>query len=206
MLNDVQPNESLDAVHEAKLMQKLEHPCIVKFYESFLDGEQFCIVSEFCDGGDLDVFLARLRKTGNFLDEDQILTWLVELVSAVMYIHSRGVLHRDIKTRNIFIHDKMLKLGDFGISRVLMSTSDMASTFVGTPYYMSPEVLKHDGYNSKSDIWSIGCILIEMCTLERAFEGTNIMNVMWNIMQKEVPRIPKRYSDDLQQVANRYIP
>ena len=73
--------------------------------------------------------------------------------------------------RNIFLRNNLIKLGDFGISRILMGTNDMATTFTGTPYYMSPEVLKHDGYNSKSDIWSLGCVLFELCTLKHAFQG-----------------------------------
>ena len=73
--------------------------------------------------------------------------------------------------RNIFLKNNLIKLGDFGISRILMGTSDLATTFTGTPYYMSPEVLKHDGYNVKSDIWSLGCVLYELCTLEHAFQG-----------------------------------
>ena len=73
--------------------------------------------------------------------------------------------------RNIFLKNNLIKLGDFGISRILMGTSDMATTFTGTPYYMSPEVLKHDGYNSKSDVWSLACVLYELCTLQHAFQG-----------------------------------
>jgi len=73
--------------------------------------------------------------------------------------------------RNIFLKSNLVKLGDFGISRILMGTSDLATTFTGTPYYMSPEVLKHDGYNAKSDIWSLACILYELYTLQHAFRG-----------------------------------
>ena len=73
--------------------------------------------------------------------------------------------------RNIFLKNNLIKLGDFGISRILKGTSDLATTFTGTPYYMSPEVLKHDGYNAKSDVWSLGVVLYELCTLQHAFQG-----------------------------------
>ena len=73
--------------------------------------------------------------------------------------------------RNIFLKNNVIKLGDFGISRILKGTSDLATTFTGTPYYMSPEVLKHDGYNAKSDVWSLGVVLYELCTLQHAFQG-----------------------------------
>ena len=76
-----------------------------------------------------------------------------------------------IVLRNIFLKNNLIKLGDFGISRILKGTSDLATTFTGTPYYMSPEVLKHDGYNAKSDVWSMGVVLYELCTLQHAFQG-----------------------------------
>ena len=76
-----------------------------------------------------------------------------------------------IHLRNIFLKNNIIKLGDFGISRILKGTSDLATTFTGTPYYMSPEVLKHNGYNAKSDVWSLGVVLYELCTLQHAFQG-----------------------------------
>ncbi|GFR81947.1 serine/threonine-protein kinase Nek11 [Elysia marginata] len=93
-----------------------------------------------------------------------------------------------------------MKIGDFGISRILMGTTDMASTFTGTPYYMSPEVLKHEGYNSKSDVWSIGCIMYELCTLEHAFMGQGLMAVMYKIVEKDAPDLPSKYSKNLNEV------
>lgn len=68
-------------------------------------------------------------------------------------MHKSRVLHRDLKARNIFLKSNQVKIGDFGISRILVGTMDVATTFTGTPYYMSPEVMKHDGYESKSDVW-----------------------------------------------------
>jgi NIMA (never in mitosis gene a)-related kinase len=81
---------------------------------------------------------------------------------------------------------------------------DMASTFTGTPYYMSPEVLKHEGYNSKSDVWSIGCLIYEMCTLQHAFEGQGLMGVMYKIVEGRTPEIPKQYSRDLNNIVRKY--
>ena len=114
-------------------------------------------------GGDLDVRFKKLKKENKKLSEEQVLDWTVQLLSALHYMHSRRVLHRDLKARlvvtkdqwrwcllnflknllirrNIFLRKEMVKIGDFGISRILQGTMDMASTFTGTPYYMSPEV------------------------------------------------------------------
>lgn len=200
--SDLAPDETVDAMHEAKLLSKLHHPNIVKFYDSFLDGEFFCIITEYCEGGDLDDKITAWKKAGKKFDQNVIMDWFVQLALAVQHMHSRRVLHRDLKTRNIFLKKNMIKIGDFGISRVLMGTTDMASTFTGTPYYMSPEVLKHEGYNSKSDVWSIACILYELCALKHAFEGQSLMGVMYKIVEGKTPEIPSPYDKNIQDILN----
>ena len=84
------------------------------------------------------------------------------------YLHSRFILHRDLKTQNIFISKNLVKLGDFGIAKVMEGSMTAASTVIGTPYYMSPEVCQNQPYSYKSDVWALGCILYEMCALQQA--------------------------------------
>ncbi|KAK3085292.1 hypothetical protein FSP39_001166 [Pinctada imbricata] len=199
-VGELQPDETVDAVREARVLSKLNHPSIVKFHDSFIDGDCFCIVTEYCEGGDLDQKIIECTKTKKQLDDKTIMNWFVQLLLAVHYMHQRRILHRDLKTRNIFLKKNMIKIGDFGISRILMGTTDMASTFTGTPYYMSPEVLKHEGYNSKSDVWSIGCILYEMCTLKHAFDGKSLMAVMYKIVEGDPPQLPEKFSPELNKV------
>ncbi|XP_071176818.1 serine/threonine-protein kinase Nek11-like [Mytilus edulis] len=201
-VGELAPDETVDAVSEAKVLSKLNHPGIVKFHDSFIDGESFCIVTEYCEGGDLDAKINELAKSKKSLEEKTILDWFVQLVLAVHYMHTRRILHRDLKSRNIFLKGNMVKIGDFGISKILMGTADLASTFTGTPYYMSPEVLKHEGYNSKSDVWSIGCILYEMCTLCHAFDGKSLMAVMYKIVEGDPPKLPDTYSSEISRLLN----
>ncbi|XP_019849874.1 PREDICTED: serine/threonine-protein kinase Nek11-like [Amphimedon queenslandica] len=204
-IGEVQPNETVEAVKEATLLAQLDHPAIVKYHDSFMDVEHFCIITEYCEGGDLDYMLKKLKSTNKILDESLIMDWFIQLTNAVHYIHDRKVLHRDLKTRNIFLKDKKIKLGDFGISRILVATSDFATTFTGTPYYMSPEVLKHEGYNSKSDIWSLGAVLYELCTCEHAYQGQNIMAIMYKIVEGHPPRLPNHFTPSMRYLHSRMM-
>jgi len=109
------------------------------------------------------------------------------------------VLHRDLKPANVFLDDKQdVKLGDFGLARVLHHDTSFAKTFVGTPYYMSPEQMSKNLYNEKSDIWSLGCLVYEMCALVPPFTAPNQKLLAEKIKQGQFRRIPSRYSDSLQ--------
>ncbi|XP_078365855.1 LOW QUALITY PROTEIN: serine/threonine-protein kinase Nek11-like [Oculina patagonica] len=204
-VGELQPDETVDAMREARLLSNLNHPNIVKFLDSFMDGEFFCIVTEYCEGGDLDDKITAWKKAGKRFDESLILAWFIQLVLAVKFMHEKRMLHRDLKTRNIFLKKNIIKLGDFGISRILMGTSDMATTFTGTPYYMSPEVLKHEGYKYKSDIWSMGAVLYELCNLQHAFQGESLMGVMYKIVEGNPPKLSDKYSVELQTLYDRML-
>ncbi len=114
------------------------------------------------------------------------------------YIHGRKILHRDIKLTNIFLTgNNTVKLGDFGISRVLESTCEAAMTVVGTPYYMSPEVCESKPYTYKSDVWSLGCVLYELCALDHPFMADNLLGLVYKIVTEIPSSIPMMYSEEL---------
>uniref|UniRef100_A0A8C6DS49 non-specific serine/threonine protein kinase n=1 Tax=Moschus moschiferus TaxID=68415 RepID=A0A8C6DS49_MOSMO len=183
---------------EVILLAKMKHPNIVTFFSSFQENNRLFIVMEYCDGGDL---MKRIRRQrGVLFSEDQILSWFVQISLGLKHIHDRKVLHRDIKTQNIFLskNGMVAKLGDFGIARVLNNTMELARTCVGTPYYLSPEICQNKPYNNKTDIWSLGCVLYELCTLRHPFEGNNLQQLVLKICQAHVPPISPRFSRDLQ--------
>lgn len=125
---------------------------------------------------------------------------------ALAYMHSKNVIHRDIKTQNIFLTgSSTVKIGDFGISRVLESTGAQALTVVGTPYYMSPESCKNDPYTSKSDVWALGCVLYELCTLNKAFAGDNLMALVMKICDGKPDDIGNYYSPRYQELINKLL-
>ena len=133
--------------------------------------------------GDLAYHVKKMRLKSEHFGEETIMQWFVQLCMSLEYIHKRKILHRDLKSQNIFLtRNNTLKLGDFGISKVLENTNDLAFSVLGTPYYMSPEVCQRKPYNYTSDVWSLGCILYEMCTLQHAFSGENLLGLVFKIV------------------------
>lgn len=195
--------EHENAHQEVCLLQALRHPMIVAYYNSFLvDGlHTLVILMEHCMGGDLRGIILRYKDASEHFPEDQVMTWFAQVTLALQYIHSERVLHRDVKTSNIFLVEasrtSIVKLGDFGISRVLEGTSDAAMSTVGTPYYMSPEVCRNDPYNWKSDVWALGCVLFELCALKRAFESSSLAGLIYRIVNDKHDPIPDLYSKSL---------
>jgi NIMA (never in mitosis gene a)-related kinase len=118
---------------------------------------------EYADGGDLSDKVKSVKNKGEYLSEDQILDYFTQMCLAIKHIHDRKIIHRDLKAQNIFLEENgTIKLGDFGIAKVLEQTVGQAQTQVGTPYYISPEIIKGKGYSFATDVWSLGVILYEM--------------------------------------------
>ncbi|KAL4470251.1 hypothetical protein ABPG74_011862, partial [Tetrahymena malaccensis] len=146
--------EKQETVREAHILEALNHPCIVKFREVYKTKKALCIVMDFCDGGDLAKKIQDYK--GAKIPENQILDWFTQICLALKHIHDRKIVHRDLKTQNIFLmKDNALKVGDFGIAKVLRHTRENCKTMVGTPYYISPEILESKPYSFRSDIWSL---------------------------------------------------
>ncbi|BDA43378.1 probable serine/threonine-protein kinase Nek8 at C-terminar half [Coccomyxa sp. Obi] len=185
-----------EAQNEVAVLASLDHPNVVKYYECFAErGTQVKIVMELCEDGDLDGFLR--ARGGKLLSEDEIMNKFVQICLSIHYVHNKGLIHRDLKTCNLLLLGGIVKLGDFGISKVISAEQNAAQTMVGTPYYMSPEILKGKGYGPKTDVWALGCILYEMCCLRKAFEAANLGAITIKIMSGKYAPIPGQYSNDM---------
>lgn len=148
--------------------------------------------------GDLSTHIKKCKEKGQHFPEELILNWFAQIMLALKYIHRLNILHRDLKTSNIMLQENGdLKIGDFGIARVLEGTMQNAESVVGTPYYMSPEICQNQPYSFKSDVWSLGCVLYELCTLEHAFRSNNLLNLVYKIVHEEPDAIPAEYSPEL---------
>ena len=142
---------------------------------------KLCIVMDFADGGDLAKILR--DQKGIYFSESQILDWFTQICLAMKHVHDRKILHRDLKSQNIFITKaNIIKLGDFGIARELTHTHQKVKTMVGTPYYLSPEIIQNKPYSFKSDVWSLGIILYELSMLRPPFNGESIHSLAVKIV------------------------
>uniref|UniRef100_A0A8C9QC78 Serine/threonine-protein kinase Nek4 n=1 Tax=Spermophilus dauricus TaxID=99837 RepID=A0A8C9QC78_SPEDA len=196
-LRNASSRERRAAEQEAQLLSQLKHPNIVTYKESWEGGDGLLyIVMGFCEGGDL--YRKLKEQKGQLLPESQVVEWFVQIAMALQYLHEKHILHRDLKTQNVFLtRTNIIKVGDLGIARVLENHCDMASTLIGTPYYMSPELFSNRPYNYKSDVWALGCCVYEMATLKHAFNAKDMNSLVYRIIEGKLPPMPRVYSPEL---------
>lgn len=196
-----------NAYQEGKILSQLSHPNIIKFTEVIIEKQDICppitclhIVMGYADEGDL---LQKIKEQqqhlqGKLFQEDQIINWFTQICLAIKHIHDRKILHRDIKSQNIFLTKTgRILLGDFGIAKCLNNTIDKAKTIVGTPYYLSPEIINNEPYEYKSDIWSLGVLLYEMCMLTVPFNAQNFPQLTIKIIKGSYPPVSQLFSKEL---------
>lgn len=195
---------------EVRLLREMRHPNIVAYTESFMTREgHLCIVMEFCQHGDLCTYLQDAKKVNSMPDEPRLVDWFIQISLALHALHLRKILHRDLKTQNIFLTGKppvyALKLGDFGIAKVLDSTTDLAKTQIGTPFYMSPELINNKPYSYKSDIWGLGCVFYEIVNGQRAFDAQSLNGLALKIIRGNYTPITASCSEATKSVIKQML-
>ena len=159
------------AENEVNILKTLNHENIVKYYGSYKDENSFYIIMEYCDNSDLNEFIKQHKDNKKLIEQNIIYSIIKGICSGLKEIHDKNLIHRDLKPENIFISkEHKIKIGDFGISKQLIGTKH-AKTIGGTTNYMAPEILNGEKYDNKVDIWALGCIIYELCTLNICFES-----------------------------------
>ena len=162
-----------EAKNEASILKKINCKFIVKYYESFEENNTFNIIMEYCEKGTLSSLISTLKKKNKHLKENQIWNFFIQISIGLSYLHNKKILHRDLKTKNIFLTKNLnIKIGDLGIAKILKEKNH-TNTLIGTPFYLSPEICEEKPYNEKSDIWALGCILYELITFKHPYNATN---------------------------------
>ncbi|EGP88077.1 uncharacterized protein MYCGRDRAFT_41334, partial [Zymoseptoria tritici IPO323] len=191
-----------DQLHsELKILESLRHPNIVQYChrEHLKSSHDLHLYMEYCGNGDLGGYIRKLKERNRMAEEDFIWTIFAQLVSAFKQGQQGHtvILHRDLKPENVFLgENNSVKLGDFGLSKIIAS-HDFASTYVGTPFYMSPEICAAEKYSHHSDIWSLGCIIYELASRRVPFEARSHMELVLKIKNGRLTPLPSQYSQDL---------
>ena len=201
--NEINEKERIAIQDEVNLLKQLKHPNIVTYKDSFFDSDNCLnIVMVFCEMGDM--YTKIHKQKGEYFPEEQILLWIAQLCLALSYVHDKQILHRDIKTQNIFIQNEhTIRIGDFGIAKGYNQNQDLGGSLIGTPLYMAPEVYNSSKkYSFRSDIWSLGCCIFEMCNLKNAFEAKSWNAVFVKVNKGQRAQLNSRYSLDMKNLVD----
>lgn len=205
-MNSLNEKEKRNALNEVQLLSRVSHPNVISYKEGFFDKESgsLCLLMEFASGGDLYKKVQAHKRARTFFSEEFLWDLLASLCSALCSLHELNIMHRDLKSANVFLTaEGRIKLGDLNVAKV--AEEGMVHTQTGTPYYASPEVWRDAPYGTKSDIWSLGCVLHEAAALKPPFTAEDMQGLFRQVVKGQFARIPVRYSDELHSVIAQMI-
>ena len=178
---------------EGFILQKLSHPNIVKCIDTQIINEKAYIIMEYADDGDLKLKIKEHKQKNIPFKEENILNWFIEICEALNYIHSQKIIHRDLKPNNIFLmKNNHIKLGGFDFAIVLYGNETSTDTLLGNQRYLSPEMVKGEPYDYRTDIWDLGIILYEMINFKKPFQAKGVAKMLNNIVNGKINEIENK--------------
>ena len=197
-LQNLNEKEKENALNEVRILASVKSPFVISYKEAFIEDSDssLCLVMEFADKGDLYQKITEFKKIGCLFEEVDIWRIFIQMTRGLKALHDMKILHRDLKSANIFLEsDGSAKIGDLNVSKV--AKKGLGYTQTGTPYYASPEVWKDNPYDSKSDIWSLGCVTYEMCMLHPPFRAQNMEGLYNKVIKGQYGKLSDKFSNDL---------
>ena len=196
--------ERQNSLKEVNFLSEIKDPNVIGYEESFYDNDfsHLYLVMEYAPYGDLGKILQKRKKLKEYFTENDLLNIYLQISSGLKAIHAKQIIHRDLKSANIFItqyDDLVLKIGDFNVSKKI-DYLNLKNTQTGTPYYASPEIWENRPYDFKSDIWSLGCLFYEIASFSTPFRGNNMKELYQNILKGNIAPLPKQYSNNISKI------
>ena len=194
--------EKDNALNEIRVLSSIVSNNIIGYNDSYYDEKKktLNILMEFANDGDLDLLLKSYKKNNANIPEKEIWNYLYQILKGLKVLHTAKIMHRDLKSANIFLKNGVVKIGDLNVSK-LIKNDDPNKTLAGTPYYCSPEVFSEYPYDFKCDIWSVGCIIYELCFKSPPFRGETIEEIYDAILKGEFLPL-KNYSKELNYIVS----
>lgn len=166
------------------MLKNIEHPNIIKCYLSFIEDEYLYIVMDYAEEGDLQTKIEKQKTTKRFFAEKDLWEMAWQMCWGLLHMHANDLIHRDFKAMNVLWKDKLLKIADLSESKTLNTTNYLKSKVVGTPLFLSPEIIKNENYDHRVDIWAFGWVMYHLAALEPPFSGSSMDILMKNIQFK----------------------
>lgn len=195
------------ALNEIRILASFSHPNIISFKESFYSEEtkSLDIIMEYAEEGDILSLINKTKTNRTMISENTIWTYLIQMLIGLKALHEKKFIHRDLKSANVFIcKDDIAKIGDFNVAKRLKYSTYMQSQ-TGTPYYASPEIWLEKPYDMRTDLWSLGCIVYQMCTLQVPFQAHSIPALCKTVTKGEYRPIPFSYSKSLEIILSELL-
>ncbi|EGG14224.1 putative protein serine/threonine kinase [Cavenderia fasciculata] len=197
-------SKQAEILKEVSILQRLKHPFIVGYINNFVLNGYLYIIMEYANQGDLGTFLKKCQQDNTPILQETIILWFSQLCAAIKYVHDHKIIHRDIKPKNIVLHDYQVKLADFGAGKFL-DLHQQTNTTIGTVLYMSPEICNREDYDHSTDLWSLGVVLYELLNLYNPFgdsKRSEDNKIIWERVKKGILKRPNnQYNEDLNRIT-----